>query len=71
MERLRLADGGDVPEGSDSELLDLLPDEGGLGNPLPLSTWTQREKTKNLELMMDPLGPRSEGVSLLRICGGT
>lgn len=43
VERLRLPDGGDVPEGSNPEFLDRLPDEGGLGNPLPLVTGTRRE----------------------------
>lgn len=43
MKRLRLPDGGDVPEGSNPEFLDRLPDEGGLWNPLPLLTETRCE----------------------------
>lgn len=37
VKRRRLLNGGDVPEGSDPQLLDLLSDEGGLGDFLPLN----------------------------------
>lgn len=52
VERRRLPNGGDVPERSDAQLLDLLPEERGLGNFLPLQK-KQTSKTpqqKNIDV---------------------